>query len=50
MGVANVTSLIIKAGSGLGLRFGVRAWTEMKIWYVIGMYMLKVVSSLKFRV
>ena len=45
MGVVNVTSLIIKAGSGLGFRFRVRAWTEMKIWYVIGM----LVSSLGFK-
>ena len=27
--------------SGLGFSFGVRAWTEMEIWFVKGMYRLK---------
>ena len=38
---------VIKAGSGLGFSFGVRAWAEMEIWYVKGMFMLKVFSSEK---
>ena len=42
--MAKVTSLIVKAGSGLRLRFGVRAWTEMEIWCVKGMHRLKLVS------
>ena len=29
--MVNVTSLIVKAGSGLRFSFGVRAWTEMEI-------------------
>ena len=45
--MVKVTSLLIKAGSGLGFNFGVRAWTEMEIWCFKGMYMLKVVSSEK---
>ena len=40
-------SLLIKAGSGVGFSFGVRAWTEMEIQCVKGMYRLKVVSSEK---
>ena len=47
MGIVKVTSLIINAGSGPGFSFGVRAWTEMEIWCVNGMFMLKVVSSQK---
>ena len=47
MGVVKVTSLFVKAGSGLGFSFGVRAWTEMEIWCVKGMYRLKLVSSEK---
>ena len=42
--MVKVTSLIVKAGSGLRFSFGVRAWTEMEIWYVKGMYRLKLVS------
>ena len=42
--MVKVTSLIVKAGSGLRLSFGVRAWTEMEIWCVKGMYRLKLVS------
>ena len=38
-------SLPIKLESALGLVFGVRAQTEMKIWCITGMSMLKVVSS-----
>ena len=45
--MVNVTSLLIKAGSGVGFSFGVRAWTEMEIQCVKGMYRLKVVSSEK---
>ena len=44
-GIFNVMSLLINAGSELGFRFGVTAWTEMKIWCVKGMLMLNVVSS-----
>ena len=33
------------AGSGLRFSFGVRAWTEMEIWSVKGIYRLKLVSS-----
>ena len=44
-GMVKVTSLLIKGGSGVGFSFGVRAWTEMEIWCVKGMYRLKVVSS-----
>ena len=43
MGVVKVTRLLIKAGSGHGLSFGVRAWTEMEIRCVKGMCGLKVV-------
>ena len=43
--MVKVMSLLAKAGSGLGFVFGVRAWTETKIWCVTGMCMLKVVSS-----
>ena len=42
-----VTSLVINAESGLGFSFGVRAWTEMEIWYVEGMFKLQVVTSEK---
>ena len=45
MGMVKVTGLLIKAESGLGFSFGVRAQTEMKIRCVKGMYLLKVVSS-----
>ena len=46
-GRGNVTSLLAKAGSGVGFTFGVRAWTEMKIRYVKGMHRLKLISSEK---
>ena len=42
--MVKVTSLIAKAGSGLRFSFGVRAWIEMEIQYVKGMYRLKLVS------
>ena len=42
-----VTSLVINAESRLGFSFGVRAWTEMEIWYVEGMFKLQVVTSEK---
>ena len=45
--MVKVMSLLVKAGSGLGFSFGVRAWTEMEIWCVEGMYRLKLVSSEK---
>ena len=43
--MVRVTSLLIIyiAASALGFGFGVRALTEMKIWRVVGMHMLKVV-------
>ena len=40
-------SVFIVAASGLGFSFGVRAWKEMKRWYVEGMYMLPVISNEK---
>ena len=40
-----VTTLLIKPESALGLIFGVRAQTEVKIRCITGMCMLKVVSS-----
>ena len=43
--MVKVTSLLAKAGSGLRFSFGVRAWTEMEIWYIKGMQRLKLVSS-----
>ena len=36
-----------KAGSGLGFSFEVRAWTEIEIRCIKGMYRLKLVSSEK---
>ena len=42
--MVKVTSLIVKAGSGLTFSFGVRAWTEIEIWCVKGMHRLKLVS------
>jgi len=35
-------TLLIKIGSGHGFSFGVRTWTEIEIWCVKGMYVLKV--------
>ena len=43
--MVKVTSLFVKAGSGLRFSFGVGAWTEMEIRCVKGMYRLKLVSS-----
>ena len=43
--MVKVMSLLAKPESALGFVFGVRAQTEMKIWCVTGMCMLKVVSS-----
>ena len=45
--MVKVTSLHIKAGRALGFSFGVKAQTEMKIWCVTGMCMLKIVQSEK---
>ena len=45
--MVKVTSLLIKAGSGVRFSFGVRAWTEMEIQCVKGMYRLNVVSNEK---
>ena len=47
--MVKITSVVIRAGSEHRFSFGVRAWTEMEIWYAKGMYMLKVVSSGKKR-
>ena len=41
--MVKVTSLLVKAGSGFGFSFGVRAWTDIEI---KGMYRLKLVSSI----
>ena len=41
---SKVIGLLIKAGSGHGLSFGIRDWAEMGIRCVKGMHMLKVVS------
>ena len=43
--MVKVMSLLIKPESALGFVFGVRAQTEMKIWYITGMCMLKVSSD-----
>ena len=43
--MVNVTSLLAKAGSTVGFSFGVRAWTEMEIRCIKGMYRLKLISS-----
>ena len=40
-----VTNLLVKAGSGLEFSFGIRAWAEMEIRCIKGMYRLKLVSS-----
>ena len=42
-----VTCLLAKAGSGVGLSFGVRALTQMEIRCVKGMFRLKLISSEK---
>ena len=44
-----VMSLLAKAVSGLGFSFGVRAWTEMEMRCVKGMYRLNLVSNLEFK-
>ena len=41
--MVSVTSLLIIAASALGFSFAVRALTEMKIWCIIGIRILKVV-------
>ena len=43
--MVNITSLLAKVGSTVGFSFGVRAWTEMEIWCVKGMYRLKLITS-----
>ena len=45
MSGVKVTRLLIKARSGHGCSFGVRAWTEMEIRCVKGMCGLKVAGS-----
>ena len=42
--MVKVTSLLAKAGSGLRFSFEVRAWTEMEIRCVKGMFRLKLYS------
>ena len=43
--MVNVTNLLVKTGSGVGFSFGVKAWTEMEIRWVKGMYRIKLISS-----
>ena len=45
--MVKVTCLLAKAGSGVGLSFGVRALTQMEIRCVKGMFRLKLISSEK---
>ena len=45
--MVKVTSLLAKAGSGVGLSLGVRALTEMEIRCVKGMFRLNLISSEK---
>ena len=45
--MVKVTSLLVKAESGLGFSFGIRAWTEMEISSIKGMYRLRLISSKK---
>ena len=47
--MVKVTSLVVKAGSGLRSSFGVRAWTELEIRCVKGMHRLKLVSCEGFK-
>ena len=46
--MVKVTSLLAKDESRLRFSFEVRAWTEMEIRCVKGMYRLKLVSSERF--
>ena len=43
--MVKVMSLLIKPETALGFVFGVRVQTEMKIWCITSMCVLKVVSS-----
>ena len=46
--MVKITSQLIKAGSGRGFSYGVRAWTEIEIWCVKGVHVhVYVKSSLK---
>ena len=45
--MVKVTCLLAKAGSGVGLSFGVRALTQIEIRCVKGMFRLKLISSEK---
>ena len=45
--MVKVMCLLAKAGSGVGLSFGVRALTQMEIRCVKGMFRLKLISSEK---
>ena len=45
--MVKITSLLIRAESTLRFSFGVSTQTEMNIWCVTGMCMLKVISSEK---
>ena len=47
--MVKITSLLIETGSALGFSFGVRARTEMKIWCIKDMHLLKVVLSEGFK-
>ena len=47
--MVKVTCLLIQVGSEHGFSFRVRAWTEMEIWRVKSMCMLKVVEVKKFK-
>lgn len=40
--MVKITSVYMVATNVLGFSFGVRAQTEMKVWYIEDMYMLKV--------
>ena len=50
MHTVKVMSFLINAGSGLGFSFGARPWTEMEIWCVKRMFILKVEKNLGFNV
>ena len=43
-----VMSFLINAESGLGFSFGIRSWTEMEIWCIKRMFILKVEKNLGF--
>ena len=47
--MVKVKSLLIKAGSRHEFSFGVRAWIEMEIWCVKGMWHVYAKSNLKWK-